>query len=457
MNASIHAHLKDTPPPRTLPVISCYHQFISTLYEQQSKETIASQVTCPPNQLLNYDLILFIGYKNKQVFVYGVSHSHHINQKAPLIHAARKLIQAELMSNKHSTYSIDQVSDQSLQATFKKSGLNQFYWSPFNSQNKCYGGLLYCRNSPWCRSDEEMIQLLNYHYLFLVEQHHFGSLKTSDTSKKRTIKYLSICTTLILLMILPIRLSVLAPAEIVPQTPIPITSPLTGIISKVLVKPNQLVTQGDILYQYEPVELKNNYQIKLEQLQVAESRYKTALQNTLVQYNNQAFAQQQAEYELAKAQLNLAKEQLAFTHVTAPKDGVILFGDTQALIGKPVTMGERIMYLSDPNDTELSISLGVQNFTPLKKGNEVLFFRNAEATTPISAKLTSISYFPDVKPGVGLNYPLRAQLTINNNEFKNEQVRIGLQGTAKVYGEQVTLFYYLFRRPLTAARQWLGL
>lgn len=457
MNAPLHAPLKDNHTPRSLLSLSCYHHFISELYEQSSKEAITSQITSPPNQLINYDLILFIGYKSKKSFVYGVSHNHHINQKAPLIHAARKLIQSELITNKNSAYTTDQINDQSLQATFEQSGLKQLYWSPFNTKNKYYGGLLYCRHTPWCRSEEEIIQLLSYHYLFLLQQHRFGSLRVSGSDKKRGIKYLSICAVFILFMALPVRLSVLAPAEIVPRTPIPITAPLTGIISQVLVKPNQPVKQGDILYQYEPIELQNNYQIKLEQLQVAESRYKTALQNTLVQYNNQAFAQQKAEYELAKAQLKLSKEQLAFTHVTAPKDGVILFGDTQTLIGKPVTIGERIMYLSDPNDTELSIALGVQDFTPLQQGNEVLFFRNAEATTPISGLLTSISYFPDIKPGIGLNYPLRAKLKINTSVANKELVRIGLQGTAKVYGEQVTLFYYLFRRPLTAVRQWLGL
>ena len=34
--------------------------------------------------------------------------------------------------------------------------------------------------------------------------------------------------------------------------------------------------------------------------------------------------------------------------------------------------------------------------------------------------------------------------------------RIGLRGTAKVYGEKVSLFYYLFRRPITYLRQHLG-
>ena len=35
--------------------------------------------------------------------------------------------------------------------------------------------------------------------------------------------------------------------------------------------------------------------------------------------------------------------------------------------------------------------------------------------------------------------------------------RLGLRGTARVYGEQVSLFFYLLRRPITALRQWTGL
>ena len=36
------------------------------------------------------------------------------------------------------------------------------------------------------------------------------------------------------------------------------------------------------------------------------------------------------------------------------------------------------------------------------------------------------------------------------------EVRIGWHGTAKIYGEDVPLFFYLFRRPLSAIRQFVG-
>ena len=35
--------------------------------------------------------------------------------------------------------------------------------------------------------------------------------------------------------------------------------------------------------------------------------------------------------------------------------------------------------------------------------------------------------------------------------------RIGLRGTAKIFGEEVKLFFFLFRKPIIFVRQTLGL
>ena len=40
---------------------------------------------------------------------------------------------------------------------------------------------------------------------------------------------------------------------------------------------------------------------------------------------------------------------------------------------------------------------------------------------------------------------------------ENKLPRIGLRGTAKVYGSKVSLFYYLFRKPITFMRQLIGI
>jgi hypothetical protein len=50
-----------------------------------------------------------------------------------------------------------------------------------------------------------------------------------------------------------------------------------------------------------------------------------------------------------------------------------------------------------------------------------------------------------------LSYRIKAELIDNKN-----LPRIGMMGTAKINGERVPFIYYLLRKPLAAARQWLG-
>ena len=50
----------------------------------------------------------------------------------------------------------------------------------------------------------------------------------------------------------------------------------------------------------------------------------------------------------------------------------------------------------------------------------------------------------------------RVYAKFDNAEQENN-LRIGLQGTAKIYGERVSLFFYLFRKPISYVRQFLGI
>ncbi len=34
--------------------------------------------------------------------------------------------------------------------------------------------------------------------------------------------------------------------------------------------------------------------------------------------------------------------------------------------------------------------------------------------------------------------------------------RLGMRGTAKIYGERVSLGYFIFRKPMVTVRRWLG-
>jgi hypothetical protein len=110
------------------------------------------------------------------------------------------------------------------------------------------------------------------------------------------------------------------------------------------------------------------------------------------------------------------------------------------------------MEIADPNKAELEIWLPVADAITLKAGAEVDFFLNVAPDAPLHAAIRQASYQATVSPNGLLGYRLKARFADGT-----QPPRIGLRGTAKVYGDRVTVLYYLIRRPLAAARQLLGL
>ena len=70
----------------------------------------------------------------------------------------------------------------------------------------------------------------------------------------------------------------------------------------------------------------------------------------------------------------------------------------------------------------------------------------------VEATLTSASFHATLDATGSLSYRVKADFAAND-----DKPRIGLRGTAQVHGEKVLLAYYLFRKPLSAIRQWTGL
>ena len=65
---------------------------------------------------------------------------------------------------------------------------------------------------------------------------------------------------LVLLLLFPVRQSVLAPAEIVPDTPFVVRSPLQGVVEAIAVRPNQVIKKGDVIVRMESRDLKDRLQ-----------------------------------------------------------------------------------------------------------------------------------------------------------------------------------------------------
>lgn len=254
------------------------------------------------------------------------------------------------------------------------------------------------------------------------------------------------------LLLFPVRQSALAPAEVVALDAEAVASPLDGVIKAIHVRPNQPVKAGQPLYSLDETTLRNRLEVAQKSVSVADAELLSATQR--------AFDNPQSKADLAllggrahekRAELAAIQTQLARIDVLASRDGVAVFADPNDWLGRPVVTGERIMLLADPERPGILIHLPVADAIALDVGAPVKLFLTVMPLSPLAARITETSYQAVPAPDGVASYRLRAAFA-----DAGEHARIGLRGTAKVYGDWVVLGYYLLRRPLATLREWSG-
>lgn len=260
-------------------------------------------------------------------------------------------------------------------------------------------------------------------------------------------------TAFVLLGLVPVQINALAPAEITPMNPVLVTSPLDGVVKEVLVKPNQQVKAGAVVALLEDTAIRNR-------LAVAEKAYDIARAD-LQRITYKSFTDEASRMELQvldarvkekAVEVAYLRELLGKLSVPAPQGGIAMFTDAEEWRGRPVQIGEQIMKIADPSLIDVTIYLAPEDAVELDVGSEVVLFLNADPLTTIDARITRSSYEAVPGPDGALAYLVRAEL-LPGHGFP----RVGSRGTAKVQGGEVTLAFFLFRKPLAFLRRALGI
>lgn len=254
-------------------------------------------------------------------------------------------------------------------------------------------------------------------------------------------------------LLIPVRLSVLAPAEIAAIDPTLVRAPLDGVVDQFHVQPNQQVENGQLLLSLENTDIANRLEVAHKALAVAEAEHRSNAQLAVLENKNKAeLSVLKSKIDQHAAEVGYLQDQFARSEIRAPHAGIAVFADAQDWLGKPVSVGERILQIADASRVEVWMELPVADLIALEDGAETVMYLNSDPQHPLTGKLYSVAYQPEATAENVLAYRLKAHL--DGNE---PPPRIGLKGTAKIYGPKVSLFYYLFRRPLAGLRQWLGM
>jgi len=262
-----------------------------------------------------------------------------------------------------------------------------------------------------------------------------------------------ILAALLLVAFIPVRLSVLAPAELVPARPIVIRAPLDGIIQTFHVRTNDRVATSQPLFSYDVTAWSNRLGTALEALRTAEAEER--------QYSQLALQDMRARSQLAAARGNrderhleveFLREQLARAQVLSPQDGVVFFQDDPiAWIGRPVSAGQRVLRLADPEHKQIEIWLPVADGIELPYGSEVHLYLNSSPLDPVAGRVHHVAYEAVRRPEGTYAYKVLAALS------ETSAHRVGLKGTARLSGSRVPLIYWVLRRPLAAFRGFFGI
>lgn len=159
-----------------------------------------------------------------------------------------------------------------------------------------------------------------------------------------------------------------------------------------------------------------------------------------------------AEVESQQAELSYTRSLLERSRITAPHDGIAIFNDPNDLRGAPVKTGQRVMLVARPDDTELLVRIPVDALIDIDRNVPVKFFLNIAPLDNVTVEFETISYEATPDADGLITYKMKASFADDAH-----RPRVGLKGTAKIYGPRTVLGYKILRRPLLGLRQILGL
>lgn len=250
----------------------------------------------------------------------------------------------------------------------------------------------------------------------------------------------------------PVHMTVLAPGELVPTHPMVVRAPIDGVVDVFHVQPNQVVKKDQALFGFDEALIQSRIQVAAQTLATARTDYRQTSQQALVDPKvRPQLSALAGKMEEKRTELEYLREQLTRARVLAPQAGVALFDDPNEWIGRPVTVGERILRIAAPGDVEVEAWVPLADAISLDTDSPVKLYLNASPMSPVAAQLRYMAHDAVQRPDGSYAYRVRAVLLAPTDH------RVGLKGTAKLQGERVSLLYWMLRRPLATVRGTLGI
>lgn len=347
--------------------------------------------------------------------------------------------------------------DPQLRALWQDQMPPHVFWMPYVKDGNIDAGMVIFYEKPVNRRQQALLSPLSQTYTHvwygLDENRSRYRKSIFRFTRSKTAKIVALAL-LILIFLIPVRESALAPAKISAYQPAIISSSVSAVVENIHVEANEQVSAGQLMVSLDATEFLSDVEISQKELELAQAEYLLAAQQAFTDpVKKGEVALLKSRVDAANLRLSLAQSRLERMRIYAPRDGVAIYTDAYELLGKPVAVGERILLLADVNNVEIDVYMPIGDAIDFRVGDKLRLFLNTDPARPIDGMIRQTSFEPREGPDGQQVFELKAKIT--EPDFEG---RIGWAGTAKVYSsERISVFMYLFRRPIASARRFLGL
>ncbi len=425
--------------------------------EAKSKDELNFIVVNETREIIDYTTsFLLLKSATDKFHINAISDIASIDRTAPLVTFVESILNHKTKKNLKEIESIDLEQFSKKIKKQKPKNIPQYLLCIpiFSPQRGLQGYLLLARNKNFNENENELVQHLSRTYghaynTFLTNFSIKNFLKKNFTGKKRWITI----SVIILIFLFPVRMTSTAPVEVVAKNPFLITSPFDGVVKKIIANNNDQTKPGDLLVLLEDIDLSNEFNLAKQSLQVAEKELLRTRQSSFTDNEQKSrLAELVAQVDLKRVELKSAERKLKNSKIYSEKKGVVIVDRKSDWQGKPVAVGEKILTIADPNNIEFLIWLPVKDSIVINQDANTSIFLDINPMSSYKGNIIRSTYEPELSPEEVLSYKL-----ISSFKGNRDTPRIGLRGTAKVYGNRTILFYYLFRKPITFIRQLIGI
>ncbi len=450
-----------TPLDPKVPLLYVINQLLIKAMGAESKEALQFIIANDTIHLVHYDRSLLFGFDHHETELLAISGLTQVNKYSEKV---RKLKNIALYIDEPTKPQIlTEASfwrEKNLWKELEIQSESTVMWLPMMIDDKLVLGLWLEKwkgGQPFNLPSKEVLQLLmgslmaGYANAYVKFQSRFSFKKL--LKKDKTQWYVAAFTIFVLSLLIHVPLRVVAPLEIVPKDPYVISAPLEGIIESIQVTPGQAVGKEEVLAKYDGRVPLQSLKIAERQVDIAEKELNRVMTLGIRDEKAQselAVVQQKLQKELAA--FELAKYQASLLNVASPADGIVILDNPEEWRGRPVKVGEKIMTIADPENTKLKIWIPENDNVLLRFDKPLKIYLNISPNKSYEARLVYVANESYVNEENIHSFLAEALFTTPPKDIK-----LGLKGTAILYGDSVPLLYYLIRKPWASVRKLAGL